>query len=43
MTAEAKYPINFKRSGKRFMLTYNGKNSFLFVSTINIIVKTISI
>ena len=25
------------------MLTYNGKNSFLFVSTINIIVKTISI
>ena len=43
MTAEAKYPINFKRSGKRFMLTYNEKNNLLFVSTVNIIVKTITI
>ena len=33
-TAEAKYPINFTQSGKRFVLTlhYNGSNSFLFVN-----------
>ena len=34
LTAEAKYPINFTQSGKRFVLSlhYNGSNSFLFVS-----------
>ena len=33
LTVEAKYPINFIQSGKRFVLTlhYNGSNSFLFV------------
>ena len=33
-TAEAKYPINFKQLGKRFVLSlhYNGSNSFLFVN-----------
>ena len=32
LTAEAKYPINFTQSGKRFIvsLQYNGSNSFLF-------------
>ena len=31
--AEAKYPINFTKTGKRFVLSlhYNGSNSFLFV------------
>ena len=35
LTAEAKYPINFTQSGKRFVLSlhYNGSNSFLFVNT----------
>ena len=34
LTAEAKSPINFTQSGKRFVLTlhYNGSNSFLFVN-----------
>ena len=34
LTAEAKYPINFAQSGKRFALSlhYNGSNSFLFVN-----------
>ena len=34
LTAEAKYPINFKQSGKRFVLSlhYNGSNIFLFVN-----------
>ena len=33
ITAEAKYPINFTKPGKRFVLSshYNGSNSFLFV------------
>ena len=33
LTAEAKYPINFTQSGKRFELSlhYNGNNRFLFV------------
>ena len=33
--AEAKYPINFTQSGKRFVLSlhYNGSNSFLFVNS----------
>ena len=33
-TAEAKYPINFTQSGKRFVLSlhFNGSNSFLFVN-----------
>ena len=33
-TTEAKYPINFTQSGKRFVLSlhYNGSNSFLFVN-----------
>ena len=34
LTTEAKYPINFTKSGKRFVssLHYNGSNSFLFVN-----------
>ena len=34
LTAEAKYPINFSQSGKRFVysLHYNGRNSFLLVN-----------
>ena len=34
LTAEAKYPINFTQSSKRFVLSlhYNGSNSFLFVN-----------
>ena len=34
LTAEAKYPINFTQSGKRFVLSlhYNGSDSFLFVN-----------
>ena len=34
LTAEAKYPINFTQSGKRFSLSlhYNGSNGFLFVN-----------
>ena len=33
-TVEAKHPINFTQSGKRFVLSlhYNGSNSFLFVN-----------
>ena len=39
LTAEAKYPINFTRSGKWFVLSlrYNGSNSFLFVNGTKII------
>ena len=38
LTAEAKYPINFTQSGKRFVLNlhYNGNNSFLFVNATKI-------
>ena len=38
LTVEAKYPINFIQSRKRFVLSlhYNGSNSFLFVNTIKI-------
>ena len=34
ITAEAKYPINFARLGRRFVLNlyYNGSNSFLFIN-----------
>ena len=34
LPAEAKYPINFKQSGKIFVLSLhcNGSNSFLFVN-----------
>ena len=34
LTAEAKFPINFTQSGKRFVLSlhYNGSNSLLFVN-----------
>ena len=34
LKAEAKCPINFTQSGKRFVLClhYNGNNSFLFAS-----------
>ena len=34
LTTEAKYPINFTQSGKRFLLNLqcNGSNSFLFVT-----------
>ena len=36
ITAEAKYPINFTESGKRFVLSlhYNGIDSFLFVNAV---------
>ena len=38
-TAEAKYPINFTQSGKRFVLSrhYNGSNSFLFVNATKVL------
>ena len=38
LTAEEKYPINFTKSGKRFVLSlhYNGSNSFLFLNTTKI-------
>ena len=38
LTAQAKYPINFTQSGKRFVLSlhYNGSNSFLFVNATNV-------
>ena len=34
LTADARYPIKFKQSGKRFVLSlhYNGSNSFLFLN-----------
>ena len=33
LTSDARYPIKFTQSGKRFVLSlhYNGSNSFLFV------------
>ena len=36
ITAKAKYPINFTKSGKRFVLSlhYNESNSFLFVNAV---------
>ena len=36
--AEAKYPMNFRESGKRFVLSlqYNGRRSFLFVNVTKI-------
>ena len=38
LTAEAKYPINFTQSRKRFVLSlhYNGSKSFLFFNAINV-------
>ena len=38
LTAEAKYPINFTQSGKRFLLTlhYDESKSFLFVNAIKV-------
>ena len=38
LTAEAKYPISFTQSGKRFVLRlhYNGSNRFLFVNATNV-------
>ena len=38
LTAEAKYPINFTQSRKRFVLSllYNGINSFLLVNVTKI-------
>ena len=38
ITVEAKYPINFTESGKRFVLSLhcNGSNSFLFVNAVKI-------
>ena len=38
LTAEAKYPVSFKQSEKRFVLIlqYNGSNSFLFVNATKI-------
>ena len=38
LTEEAKYPLKFTQSGKRFVLSlhYNGSNSFLFVNSIKI-------
>ena len=39
LTAEAIYPINFTKSGKRLALSlhYNGSNSFLFVNATKIL------
>ena len=38
LTTEAKYPINFTQSGKRFVLSlhYNGSNSLLFANATKI-------
>ena len=38
ITAEAKYPINFTKSGRRFALSlyYNGNSSFLFFNATKI-------
>ena len=38
LTAGGKYPINFTRPNKRFVLSlyYNGINSFLFVTATNV-------
>ena len=38
LTAEAKYPINFTKSNRRFVLSlhYNGSDSFLFVDATKI-------
>ena len=38
LTSEAKYPINFRQSWKRFILSlhYNGSNSSLFVNATKI-------
>ena len=38
LTADAKYPINFTQSGRRFVLSLhsNGRNSFLFVNATKI-------
>ena len=38
LIAEAKYPVNFTESGKRFVLSlhYNGSNSFLYVNATKI-------
>ena len=38
LTVEAKYPINFTQSGKRFVLSlyFNGINSFLFANAAKI-------
>ena len=38
LTAEAKYPINFTQTNKRFVLSlhYNGINSFIFVNATKI-------
>ena len=38
LTAEAKYPISFTQSGKRFVLSlhYNGNNRFLLVNATKI-------
>ena len=38
LTAEAIYPIDFKKTNKRFVLSllYNGSNSFLFVNATKI-------
>ena len=38
LTGEAKYPIDFTQSGKRFVLSLhsNGSNSFLFVNATKI-------
>ena len=38
LTAEAKYPVHFTQSWKRFVLSlhYNGSNSFLFVNATKI-------
>ena len=38
LTVEAKHPINFTKSGKRFVLSlnHNGSNGFLFVNATKI-------
>ena len=43
LTAEAKYPINFTQSGRRFLLSlhYNGSNSLLFVNATEVHQSTV--
>ena len=38
LTAESEYPINFRQSGKKFVLSlhYNGSNSLLLVHAIKV-------
>ena len=45
LSAEAQYPIDFKQSGKRFVLSLqdNGSNGFLFVKACKLKIKNTEI